>query len=444
MPPGRRARTGVLLFLLLGAPAYAADLLDVFRLARNSDAVYAGARATWTAAQERIPQGRAGLLPQASVSGSSQFNERRIRFRDPTLPLSNSQFISDVLTLSITQPIYRRQNSVVLDQAKTQVEQADAQFAQAAQDLMLRVSQAYFDVLLAQDTVAFAQAQKSAIGQQLEQAKRNFEVGTATITDTHEAQARFDLTTAQEIASRNDLEIRNRGLQQLIGQVSPVLAPLGQRFRLTQPQPSTMEPWVDEAQRGNLQVRIAEAALTFAGQEVDRNRSAHYPTVDAFASMSGSSSGAGIQGGVGNDTTSRIIGVQIAVPIYQGGLTSSRLRESLANEDRSRHDLENARRTAELNARQGFLGATNGLAQVRALEAALVSSQSSLDSTRLGQEVGVRTQVDVLNVQQQLFSARKDLAQAKYNYVMSLLRLKASVGGLTEDDLNQVNQWLDR
>jgi outer membrane protein len=444
MPPGRRARTGVLLFLLLGAPAYAADLLDVFRLARNSDAVYAGARATWTAAQEKIPQGRAGLLPQASVSGSSQFNERRIRFRDPTLPLSNSQFISDVLTLSISQPIYRRQNSVVLEQAKTQVEQADAQFAQAAQDLMLRVSQAYFDVLLAQDTVAFAQAQKSAIGQQLEQAKRNFEVGTATITDTHEAQARFDLTTAQEIASRNDLEIRNRGLQQLIGQVSPVLAPLGQRFRLTQPQPSTMEPWVDEAQRGNLQVRIAEAALTFAGQEVDRNRSGHYPTVDAFASMSGSSSGAGIQGGVGNDTTSRIIGVQIAVPIYQGGLTNSRVRESLANEDRSRHDLENARRTAELHARQGFLGATNGLAQVRALEAALVSSQSSLDSTRLGQEVGVRTQVDVLNVQQQLFSARKDLAQAKYNYVMSLLRLKASVGGLTEDDLNQVNQWLDR
>lgn len=444
MSPARAGRIGFVLVLLAGSAAHAADLLDVFRLARNSDAVYASARSAWTAAQEKIPQGRAGLLPQASLSASSQYNERRIRFRDLTLPVSNSQFVSDVLTLSVSQPLYRRQNNVVLEQARTQTEQADTQFAQAAQDLILRVAQAYFDVLLAQDTVAFAQAQKSAISQQLEQAKRNFEVGTATITDTHEAQARYDLTTAQEIVARNDLEIRNRTLQQLIGQATPVLAPLGQRLTLAQPQPASMEPWVEEAQRGNLQVRVAEAQLVYAGQEVERNRSAHYPTVDAFASMAGSSTGAGLQTGVGNDTTSKIIGIQLAVPIYQGGLLNSRVREALANEDKSRQDLENARRTAELNARQGYLGVTNGLAQVRALEAALVSSQSSLDSTRLGQEVGVRTQVDVLNAQQQLFSARKDLAQAKYSYVMSLLRLKASVGALTENDLEQINGWLER
>ncbi|MGZ5095481.1 MAG: TolC family protein, partial [Burkholderiales bacterium] len=179
------------LFALLfasGAAAHSADLLDVFRQAQSADTAYAGARATWAAAQERIPQGRAGLLPFASLSASAQETDRMIRFRDGSLSVPG-RFGSTSVSLSVTQPIYRKQNAVVYEQALTQVEQADAQLALAAQDLILRVAQAYFDVLLAQDSVAFAEAQKAANGQQLEQAKRNFEVGTATITDTHEAQA---------------------------------------------------------------------------------------------------------------------------------------------------------------------------------------------------------------------------------------------------------------
>ena len=432
------------LLALSSAGAAAADLVDVFRQAQSSDATYAAARSTWAAAQERIPQGRAGLLPLASLSASAQQNDRNTRFRDASVPRTSTDSGSTSVNLSVTQPIYRRQSVIVYEQAMTQVEQADAQLAAAAQDLILRVAQAYFDVLLAQDNVAFAEAQKTAIGQQLEQAKRNFEVGTSTITDTHEAQARFDLTTAQEIAARNDLELRRRSLEQVIGRAAPPLAPLGPAFTLKTPEPAVMEPWVSLAQKGNLQVRIAQSSLTFSSQEIARNRGAHYPTLDAFATLSESGSGSNSGGNLSSDTRNAVVGLQLALPIYQGGLINSRVREAIANEDRARQDLENARRSAEFSARQAFLGITSGSAQVRALEAALVSTQSQLSSTRLGQEVGVRTQVDVLNAQQLLFSARRDLAQSKYNHILSLLRLEAAIGELTEGDLAAVNQWLDR
>ena len=432
------------MLLLIGvAPARGADLLDIYRIAQGSDAQYAAARATWSAGQERLPQGLAGLLPSASVSANTQNNDREFRSRDPATASTNSRFNSNSIAVSVSQPLYRPQNLTAYGQAKTQVTQADAVFAQASQDLQLRVAQAYFDVLLAQDTVAFAQAQLTAIGLQLEQAKRNFEVGTATITDTHEAQSRYDLTVSLEITARNDLEIRKRQLELVIGRPAPGLAPLGKRFGLRPPE-GNMDRWVAEAGENNPQVRISRAGLEFATQEIERNRAAHRPTLDAFATYSDAGSGFGTVGVSGNDTTQRIVGLQLAVPIYQGGLVNSRVREAIANEDRARQDLENARRTAELVARQTFLGVNTGVAQVKALEAALVSSQSLLDSTRLGQEVGVRTQIDVLNAQQQLSQTRRDLAQAKYNYILALLRLKSAAGQLSEQDLAAVNAWLDR
>lgn len=431
-------------FLLAAATAApAADLLEVYRQARDADAVYAGARATWAAAQEKLPQGRAGLLPSVNLSASTQYNDGNVRSGVLATASAAGQYYSNQVILSLTQPLYRRQNLVAYEQGKTQVAQADAQFALSAQDLILRVAQAYFDVLLAQDTVAFAAAQKAAISEQLAQAKRNFEVGTATITDQHDAQARYDLTVAQEIAAQNDLEIKKRTLEQIIGRPAPALALLGRQLPLSPPEPNVMDKWVQEAHQSNLQVLISQTGLTFASQEVDRNRGGHHPTLDAIASYGDSSSGSGVQAGFGGDPA-KVIGLQLALPLYQGGLIASRVREALANEDRARQDLENARRSAELATRQAFLGVSNGVAQVKALQAALTSSQSSLDSTRLGLEVGVRTQVDVLNAQQQLFSTRRDLAQALYNYVLSLLKLKAAAGKLTEDDLIKVNAWLER
>lgn len=426
------------------AAAQGADLMEIFRMAQSADAQYAAARATWSAGQEKLPQGLSGLLPSATVNASTQYNDREIRSRDPTVGTVNSQFNSNVASISVTQPLYRPQNYTAYEQSKSQVVQSDALFAQAAQDLILRVAQAYFDVLLAQDTIVFAQAQLTAIGRQLEQAKRNFEVGTATITDTHDAQSRYDLTVSLEITAKNDLEVRKRFLELIIGQPAPGIAPLGPEFSPHFPDPNNPATWVETAGTNNLQVRVNQASLDFAAKEVERNRAGHRPTLDAFATYSDAGSGAGTVGISGTDTKIGVVGLQLAIPIYQGGLTSSRVREALANEEKARQDLENARRTAQLTAQQTFLGVATGVSQVRALEAALVSSQSSLDSTRLGQEVGVRTVVDVLNAQQQLSQTRRDLAQAKYNYILSLLRLKAAAGTLSEQDLAQINGWLDR
>jgi outer membrane protein len=434
-------------FVILLATATAtngADLLEIFRMGQSADAQYAAARAAWSAGQEKLPQGLSGLLPSATVSASTQYNDREFRSRDRAVGTFDSQFNSNVASISVTQPLYRPQNLTVYEQAKSQVVQSDAVFAQAAQDLLLRIAQAYFDVLLAQDTIVFAQAQLVAFARQLEQAKRNFEVGTATITDTHDAQSRYDLTVSLEITAKNDLEIRKRFLELIIGRPMPGISPLGPRFSPGFPEPNNPVAWVDEAGANNLQVRASQASLEFATKEIARTRAGHLPTLDAFASYSDSGAGAGTVGIAGVDTKISVVGVQLAIPIYQGGLTSSRVREALANEEKARQDLENARRTAQLTAQQTFLGVASGVSQVKALEAALVSSQSSLDSTRLGQEVGVRTVVDVLNAQQQLSQTRRDLAQAKYNYILALLRLKAAAGQLTEQDLEGVNGWLDR
>src|SRR5690606_26337111 len=237
---------------LLPLAAGAADLLDILRRAQANDAAYAAARASWQAAQERIPQGLAGLLPNASVSANTQYNDRDLEFRNGVD--ASGRFNNNAITVQIAQPIYRLQNKIQYDQAKVQVAQADYQLSAALQDLILRVAQAYFDILLAQDNVELARAQKRAIGEQLAQAKRNFEVGTATITDTHEAQARYDLVTAQEIAALNDLELRRRALQQIIGTEPPPISPLGPDFALVPPEPSSMETWVETAVGASLEV----------------------------------------------------------------------------------------------------------------------------------------------------------------------------------------------
>jgi len=418
--------------------------MEIYRSAQTSDATYAAARAAWAAGQEKLPQGLAGLLPSATLSGSTEYNVRDFRPRDGVTPSTTSRFNSNNIQLSVTQPIYRPQNMASYGQAKTQVAQTDALFSLAAQDLILRVAQAYFDVLLAENTVELAQAQLVAFGQQLEQAKRNFEVGTATITDTHDAQSRYDLTAAGEIAAKNDLEVKKRALAQITGRPVPPLSRVGPKFPLVAPDPVNMEAWVKQALESNLSVVVSQSNLEFSTQDVARNRAGHLPTVDAFASYSDAGSGIGGVGISGTDTNTTVVGIQVAIPIYQGGIINSRVREAVANEERARQDLEAARRNAELAARQAYLGATSSLAQVGAYATALISAQSSLDSTRLGQEVGIRTQVDVLNAQQLVFQVRRDRAQAIYNYVISLLRLKAAVGKLTEDDVVRLNLGLER
>ncbi len=434
----------LLLATLLGASsaAQAADLLETFRAAQANDPVFAAARATQQAGQEKLPQGRSLLLPSISLSANSTFNDQTIQYKGASpFPGGNTRYNSHGYGVNLTQPLFRQQNWLAYTEAELQVVQAEAQFKIAEQDLVLRVAQAYFDVLIAQDSVELAEAQKKAISEQLEQAKRNFEVGSATITDTHEAQARYDLTSAQEIAAQNNLEIKKRALQQLINAMPKDLKHLGKGFKLENPQPADMEKWVDEAQLNSLQLAIAQAGAEIAEKEVARNRGGHYPTLDLVANYSNNQSNGG-SFGVGSDNASKSIGVQLNMPLFQGGAVNSKWREAEANRERARQTLEDTRRTVALQTRQAYLGVVNGIAQVKALQQALTSSESVLEASKLGQEVGVRTNLDVLNAQQQLYATRRDLYQAEYNYLVSRLRLKAAVGALSEEDLNGVNQAL--
>ncbi|OFZ65873.1 MAG: channel protein TolC [Betaproteobacteria bacterium RBG_16_56_24] len=434
----------LLLAILLGASGFvqAADLLETYHAAQANDPQIAAAYATQQAGREKLPQGRSLLLPSINLSANSTFNDQTTQYQGTTfLPGGTNRYNSNGYGVSLVQPLFRQQNWLAYSESELQVAQAEAQFRIAEQDLMVRVAQAYFDVLIAQDSVQLAETQKAAISEQLEQARRNFEVGSATITDTLEAQARHDLTGAQEIAAQNNLEIKRRALQQLINAMPKDLAHLGKEFRLEDPQPADMEKWVDDAQSNSLQLAVARAAAELAEKEVARNRGGHFPTVDLVANYSSSNANGG-SFGVGSDTTSKSVGVQLNMPLFQGGAANSRWREAEANRERARQELENARRNVATQTRQAYLGVASGIAQVKALQQALASSESVLEASKLGHEVGVRTNLDVLNAQQQLYSTRRDMYQAQYNYLLSQLRLKAAVGTLGEADLSRINQAL--
>ena len=430
--------------LVASSWAQAADLLETFHAAQANDPVFAAARATQQAGQEKLTQGRSLLLPSINLSANTTFNDLTTQYHPATPPLftgGSNRYNSNGYGVTLVQPLFRQQNWQAYSESELQAAQAGMQLKIAEQDLILRVAQAYFDVLIAQDSVGLVNAQKTAISEQLEQAKRNFEVGSATITDTLEAQARYDLTGAQEIAAQNNLEIKRSALQQLINVKPGELAALGKELKPEAPQPADMEQWVDQAQMNNLQLAIAQTGAEIADKEVARTRGGHYPTVDMVANYSQNSANGG-SFGVGSDTTNKSVGVQLNVPLFQGGVVNSRWREAEANRERARQELENARRNVAQQVRLSYLGVVSGVAQVQALQQALTSGESLLQASKLGQEVGVRTNLDVLNAQQQLFATRRDLYQAQYNYLLNQLHLKQATGTLGEADLSKVNQAL--
>jgi outer membrane protein len=419
----------------LSLHAHALDLLQVYQQALANDPVYASARATLAAGQEKEPQGRAGLLPTIGMSGSYTRSEI-------DSPAISRNVRTNNYSISLSQPLFRWANWEQYQQGKLSAAASEAQFAQAQQDLIVRVSQAYFDVLAAQDTLASLQAQKTAITEQLASAKRNFEVGTATITDTQEAQARYDLTVAQELAAQNDLEIKRNALQQIIGKPAGELAGLRPGVQINSPAPAQIDKWVDSAEQRNYGVVGQQLALEIAHREISRNRAGHLPTVDLVASRGRSNQSVSTLTTPSGTTDNTSVGVQWTIPLFSGFGTTSRVREAIALEDKARNDLETIRRSAAQGARQAFLGVTSGLAQVKALEAAERSSQLALESNRLGYQVGVRINIDVLNAQQQLYTTRQNLAKARYDTIVNGLKLKSAAGSLKEDDLATVNTLL--
>jgi outer membrane protein len=420
------------------------DLSQIYQEALSKDPVLAAARNSNRAMQEKLVQGQAQYLPTITFNAGATASRTDIKYIGSASIFRNGgreNFEGYSYGVNLNQPIFRQQIRAQLEQAKSQVAQADKQLVLAQQNLIIRSSKAYFDVLLAQDKVALIRAQKEAVDKQKQQAQANFEVGTATITDVNEAQARFDLIQAQEIAALSDLEVKKRGVQSIIGHMPAELKSVRTDLQPQMPEPMVMEDWVNMALQNNLSIAIQQQALDIATQEVERQNAGHMPTLDAVASYTDRYAN-GSANGFGSDLQDATIGLQLQVPLYQGGAVSSKVREAVANKDKAADDLEAIRRQAELDARQAYLNLVTAVSQVKAYEQALNSSQSQLDSTNLGYEVGVRNSVEVLNAQQQFFSAKRDLLQAQYAYLLDVLSLKFSVGMLSELDLQNVNLQL--
>jgi outer membrane protein len=411
------------------------DLQDALKDATAVDPVIASSEAALRAAKEKVPQANALTMPM--INGTAAINRQ---LNDTNLTPTR-KFTAQNYGLNLTYPLYRAQNFETLEQSKLVVAVAESQLASAQQELIVKVAQAYFDVLASQDSLSVIRAQKRAISEQLLQAKRNFEVGTATITDQQEAQAKFDLVLFQEIAGLNDLENRRSALGILTGKSVKDIDTLKAGVVLSGPQPSAWADWADAAKKNNYLVQQAQIAVENARREVVKQRLASRVTVDLVGSITRSENA--IASSIGLLSNSALVGVQLNVPLYTGGAIESRVREAAANLNKSEFDLSNAQNQAELGARQAYLGLNSLINQVTALQAAEKSSRLALDSNQLGYQVGVRINIDVLNAQQQVFSTQRDLAKARYDVLVNGLKLKATAASLKPEDVASVSALLE-
>ena len=408
-----------------GAPA--ANLIEVFESALASDPEFLAAGADHRAAQEGRPQALAGLLPNARMSFETRWNERQYA----------TDYRSDSLAVEVEQPIYRRDRRVALVQADSRIARADALYAAARQDLMVRVAERYFRVLEAEDELSFARATMEAFEQQLAQSRQRFEVGLIAITDVEEAQAGFDLSRAQLISAENALDIAREALREMTGQYEERLAPLG-AMQLVTPEPADIDRWTETALERNLRLRAARHDTETARREIDRLRAGHLPVLDAVGSFGLNDSESSPTGA----TRRANVGLRLNLPLYSGGSILSRTRESRHRYQRTLDVLERERRRAQRETRDAWLGIDSGISRVQALEQAVRSSETAAEAVEAGFQVGTRTSVDVLDAQRELFRARRDLSEARYGYVLDVLRLKRAAGTLSEEDLRQISIWL--
>ena len=439
---GARARRALLAALLgLGASAStrAQSLLELYEASHGFDATYLSARSLAESIPYRVEQTEALNRLSASLTTSVVALETN----PPLFPSYASNAYS--LGLNLRRPLFNRSNDAAIEQAERSLDVSRADLDTAEQDLILRLAQAYFEVLGAQDTLATTRANKAAISEQLASAKRNFEVGTATITDTREAQARFDLATAQEIAADNDLVTRRIALDELVGRSNIEPRPLAVPVILPTLVPGTAEAWVTQADEQHPAIRRARSALDIARLETAKAKAAALPTVDAIAGATVARGALGGQlGSTAGTNYVSSVGVQLNMPLYSGGAIQNRVKETLVLEDRSRNDLDAARRTVNQAVRQAFYTLASVAAQVRALEAAESSSQLALEATQLGYRVGVRVNLDVLNAQTQLYQTRRDLARARYDVLVGNLRLRQAAGLVTPADVASIDSLLAR
>ncbi|MEY4505930.1 MAG: hypothetical protein RL297_508 [Pseudomonadota bacterium] len=419
--------------LALGAAssAQAQSLTELFEAARKHDANYLSAVANAKATNARGNQAWAGMLPQVGYSADKFETENN---------LSSATVDSNSQTLSLKQPLFQMGSFLGVAQGSHTRDIAARQQQAAEHELVLRITEAYFNVLAASDSLGVVQAQKQAVSEQLAAAKRNFEVGTSTVTDSREAQARFDLVVAQEIAAQNDLRVKRLALDQLVGITDAQPRPLKVPAVLPALESPDLDTWLAQAQANNAQLQQAQSAARIANLEAKKSMSNHLPTLDLVAQQKKTEGPNSL--GVNTKTDNTSVGLQLNLPLFAGFAHHNRIRETLYLQEKAQADLDNAERNVIQATRSAFYGVQAGLSQVKALEAAEASSQVSLDANKLGYQVGVRINIDVLNAQSQLYQTKRDLAQARYNVLLGQLRLKQASGTLSGQDLVSINGLL--
>ncbi len=427
-------------FFIIEPAAQTADLQEIYRLALVQDANFQAAQNRFLAEREAKPQARSFLLPQ--INANARYEKNYEDFERQELNLSEStDFETQTYVLSIDQVLFNRDFFISLSQADNTVARAEAELEAARQNLIVRVAEAFFDVLAAEDNLRFSVAEKDAIGRQLEQAQKRFEVGLIAVTDVKEAQADYDNAVSSEIAARNDLDITRNALAVIIGQFPNELSKLSDRMPLLIPDPADADQWMDKAVEQNLQLVANRLSTQNAELEIKRQRAGHYPTLI----MSGSASKQETTGGFlgERDLKDLSIGVELNLPIYSGGLVQSRTRQAKANFHEAQDLLTQLKRDTAKQARDAYLNVISGISQVKALNRAVESGQAAAEATEAGFEVGTRTSVDVLISLRNLFQAEREYAISRYNYLVNTLRLKQAAGILTGDDVSTINQWLD-
>ena len=447
-----------------GAPTRAENLVEVYQAAVRSDPVVREAEARRMAALEAKPQARGLLLPQVNVNGqyatrdsdsASTFTQSVDLDDNPSTPNvivqvpNNQQVDSDFWNYQaeVRQSLFRWDQWQALKRADATVAVAEASYRAAQQNLLVRVSSAYFDVLAAEDTLTAAQATLEALTRQLEQAEKRFEVGLIAITDVQEARAAHDNATAGVIAAKRALATSQEVLRELTNETYTTLAKPAEQMPLNQPDPASEQEWVDRALANNLDVIAARLESEVAARDVKVAQAGHMPTVELFAQRNEfdsetTATNNGLTGPADSNQTQDTFGVQVSVPIFSGGATQSRVRESVYLQRAARERLEARQRAAERETRDAYLGVLAEKARVQALGQAVKSSQTALEATEAGFEVGTRTTVDVLAARRTLFEAQRDYARSRYDYLINIVRLKSATGGLVQDDLSAINNFL--
>ncbi|MCB1851525.1 MAG: TolC family outer membrane protein [Gammaproteobacteria bacterium] len=413
------------------------DLLTVFDLALQQDPALREARQQLESVRESRPQALSLLLPSLSLGGSAGYTDRDIVRGSNE---GREDFSDYGLSLRLQQPVFRRDLWLQLDQSDNQIAQAEATYARAELDLMARVINVYFSILAAQDDLTVSIAQTEANSRQLEQARQRFDVGLIAITDVHEAQAAYDSSRADQISSENKVDDAWEALYEIVGPYPKEIATLGEELPLTPPEPANIDEWANSAVQQNYAVIAAMNTAEFQRKQIEVTRSGHYPTVDLQARYGIDRTNADL----GSDVNAREIGLELNVPLYQGGGVTSRVRQAQYDYEAAREALDRERRSVNADIRNAYRGVISSISRVYALKATMVSSKSALDSTQAGYEVGTRTLVDVLTVQSQMFDATRNYLSSRYQYIINAALLKQRASILSREDIVGINGWLDQ